>query len=90
MKILRGNAEAIPGGLYDIIIANINRNVLVADAPTYVKHLQPEGILILSGFFTLDESALIDRFAEFDFVPHLRIEDQNWSSLSFNRETQTS
>lgn len=90
MKILRGDASAIPGEFYHVIIANINRNVLVADAPTYVNHLTPDGTLILSGFFTIDEPELIARFAEYGLEPLNRFEDQNWSSLSFVRETQTS
>lgn len=90
MQMLRGDASVIPGKSYDVIIANINRNVLVEDAKSYTDHLSPNGWLILSGFFTIDRSGLIARYAEFGLVPVRQLEDQNWASISFRHETNTS
>ena len=87
MKILRGDASVIPGESYDVIIANINRNVLVEDAKAYTDHLAPNGRLIISGFFTIDVPDLISRYAEFGLNPVRQLEDQNWSSLCLFRET---
>ncbi len=39
---------------YDVIIANINRNILLADIPVYAKNLSKHGVLHLSGFYTED------------------------------------
>lgn len=39
---------------YDIILANINRNVLLSDIPEYASRLKKEGLLLLSGFYTED------------------------------------
>lgn len=48
---------------FDLILANINRNVLEEDIPIYVKKLRPEGELLISGFFTVDEE-LLDKVAQ--------------------------
>ena len=90
MKILRGDAAAIPGEFYDVIFANINRNVLVQDAETYTKHLSPGGTLILSGFFTLDEPDLIERYGALGLHPTRTLEDHNWASITFVHETKSS
>ena len=39
---------------YDVIFANINRNILLADIPAYVKVLKADGRLLLSGFYKED------------------------------------
>jgi ribosomal protein L11 methyltransferase len=50
----QGDAAAIPPEPFDLILANINRNVLLADMPTYAAHLAPGGHLVLSGFLEED------------------------------------
>ena len=57
---LQGNKENIPGDQFDLILANINRNVLLADIPAYVAHLQPAGDLLMSGFF-FDDIPLLEK-----------------------------
>ncbi|MEM9984635.1 MAG: 50S ribosomal protein L11 methyltransferase [Bacteroidota bacterium] len=51
---LQGNKDSIPEGYFDLILANINRNVLLADIPAYSAHLDPSGNLLMSGFFPAD------------------------------------
>lgn len=46
---LLGNGES-----YDLILANINRNVLLSDMASYVADLNPQGILMMSGFYEED------------------------------------
>ena len=53
VEILLGDASAIEGE-FNTIVANIHKNILKADLPTYLQHLSPQGTLILSGFFTED------------------------------------
>lgn len=57
ISIKCGTSEVIVED-YDLIQANINRNVLLHDMPAYGKHLRPGGHLLLSGFFTGDVDAL--------------------------------
>jgi len=52
--VIQGDASSIPSQGYDLIIANISRNVLLADIPVYVRFLNPGGVLLVSGFYTRD------------------------------------
>ncbi|MDR0660167.1 MAG: 50S ribosomal protein L11 methyltransferase [Prevotellaceae bacterium] len=49
-----GNASLLNGSTYDIILANINRNILVQDMAAYIASLSTGGKLIVSGIFTED------------------------------------
>ncbi len=54
-RIICGDALALqPLGTFDLILANITRNVLLADMYHYVKHLRKGGTLVLSGFYQAD------------------------------------
>lgn len=50
--------DTVPEGQYDLILANIHRNVLLANMSTYAEHLTPNGELWLSGFYESDCAAL--------------------------------
>lgn len=78
MPVKLGDVRAI-SEVYDVILANIQRNVLLADIPEYVKHLSEGGSLLVSGFYQDDVPAiesvciahhlhLIDRFTKNDWV----------------------
>jgi ribosomal protein L11 methyltransferase len=43
-----------PDGAYDLILANIHRNILIAQMPAYAEYLKPGGELWLSGFYEED------------------------------------
>lgn len=58
VKVEMGGAELLGNQSFDIIIANINRNILLRDIPHYEKVLNPDGILMLSGFYEEDIPAL--------------------------------
>jgi ribosomal protein L11 methyltransferase len=56
-----GDASLLPHlGKFDIILANINRNVLLSDIRHYVTSLNPAGQIIMSGFYTSDLPLIID------------------------------
>ncbi len=62
IEILSGDSEKLQEfGNFEIIIANINRNILLDDMETYRNHLQKEGRLLLSGFYKEDKSILLDK-----------------------------
>lgn len=56
MRVLLGDASVLEGieEKFDVVIANINRNILVADMSAFCKHLKEGGILVLSGFYEAD------------------------------------
>jgi len=53
-----GDASLLGNEKYDVIFANIHKNILLNDMQTYVDVLQPKGILIMSGFYTQDIPAI--------------------------------
>ncbi|MBO0939435.1 50S ribosomal protein L11 methyltransferase [Fibrella sp. HMF5335] len=55
MRVFQGTIAGVDAAeQFDIILANINRNVLLAEIPTYVRHLKPGGQLLVSGFYETD------------------------------------
>ena len=50
--------DTVPEGQYDLILANIHRNVLLANMSAYAKNLTPNGELWLSGFYESDCAVL--------------------------------
>ncbi|HHG85452.1 MAG TPA: 50S ribosomal protein L11 methyltransferase [Bacteroidetes bacterium] len=85
-EVLQGDAEAIPEGCYDIILANINRNVLLADRDKYIAHLVSGGNLILSGIYNFDEAKLADHYQAGGLQQVLRKERNEWVMLAFEKK----
>lgn len=52
ISVYEGDASLLKDKTYDLIIANINRNILLNDMQQYVDCLNKNGILLLSGFYT--------------------------------------
>jgi ribosomal protein L11 methyltransferase len=53
-----GDASCLSDQQFDIVLANIQRNILLQDMPAYFDVLKPEGMLIMSGFYTTDLAAI--------------------------------
>ncbi|MEZ4686228.1 MAG: 50S ribosomal protein L11 methyltransferase [Bacteroidia bacterium] len=83
MPIMLGDARAIPPEPFDIILANINRNVLLQDVGQYKKALKPEGTLLISGFLSRDLDLIKDTFKEYSLQPGMLIQEGDWLSLEF-------
>ena len=60
---LQGDASLLAGKRYDFVLANINRNILLADMPVYAATLTPGGMLLVSGILEADISAIESRAA---------------------------
>lgn len=54
ITVITGDATLLGVPCYNLILANINRNILLADMQHYVKSLLPEGKLIMSGIYADD------------------------------------
>jgi ribosomal protein L11 methyltransferase len=84
-KVLMGDASVIPDEKFDIILANINRNILIQDIPRYAAALGRHGILLLSGFYGADEAAII-RSAGIQGIKYAgRKSKGSWAAILFNR-----
>ena len=85
IQVQQGEVKDVHGA-YDLILANINRNVLLYDLPHYaVKMRSPGGKLLLSGFYYRDEPLLIKRAADLGFVLSETSHRNGWSCLTFEK-----
>ena len=67
----KGDASSLPTTqTFEIILANINKNVLKKDLPAYFTCLKKDGVLLLSGFFTtdVDELKQLAQTTGFEFI----------------------
>ena len=72
-------------GSFDLILANINKNVLLAEMEQYAKYLKPSGLLLLSGFYTHDIIDLTATASLFGLEERARDERETWASLLLRR-----
>ncbi len=68
-------------GKFDIILANINKNVLLDEMELYRNLLQPEGLLLLSGFYTSDITDLLREANPLGLQEVRRDEKETWAAL---------
>ena len=71
-------------GNFDLVLANINRNILLADMPMFLKKMTPGARLILSGFYTTDCPLLIEKAASLGLTLQKQKEDHDWACLVFS------
>ena len=77
-----GDASVLIRGQYDIILANINRNILLADMASYVRALKPQGgRILLSGFYTADIPMLLEKAASLGLSEVSRRSRDDWALL---------
>ena len=77
-----GDASVLIRGQYDIILANINRNILLADMASYVRALKPQGgRILLSGFYTADIPLLLEKAASLNLSEVSRRLRDDWALL---------
>mgnify|MGYP000055949679 CR=1 FL=1 len=83
ITVLEGDASLLKSKKYDIIIANINRNILLQDMKIYASCLNKNGMLFLSGFYA-DDIPLIQKECEKYMLKfEEKLERNNWVSLKF-------
>lgn len=75
------DARQAPSFAPTLLIANINRNILLADMPRFSSSLQPGGELLLSGFYTQDVPVLLAEAEKHSLHPVLQSQDSNWALL---------
>lgn len=73
-------------GCFDVVLANINRNILLADLPSFRKKMATGARLILSGFYTADNSLLIEKAVSLGLRLLTQKEDKDWACLIFTTE----
>ena len=80
-----GDASLLQRNSYDVLLANINRNILLQDMQTYAGCLRRDGLLFVSGFYVEDMPMLIGAAtaAGLEYVSHDSID--NWGCIKFHK-----
>lgn len=84
ISVYEGDASLLnQGQKYDLIIANINRNILLNDMDAYVNCLNPKGTILFSGFYTEDIPAINEACVNLGLTFQSKLEKNNWVSLKY-------
>ena len=83
IEVLCGDAHVLSHveGIFDVILANINRNILLEDMPRYHDVMARGGVLILSGFYEEDAPLLLKKAEAMGLHEISRKTDNGWCSL---------
>jgi len=86
-EVLPGDAAILNKveGAFDVVTANINRNILMNDMPSFVGKMAAGATLILSGFYTTDTPLLKQRAEHIGLRLVSQEADNNWACLVFRK-----
>jgi ribosomal protein L11 methyltransferase len=86
LDALCGGKEVIPDATFDMILANINRNILLDQIPTYAKVLKAQGSIFFSGFYESPDLQMIKEACEpfgMKYINHKKIGE--WVAACFEK-----
>jgi len=84
IEVKLGDADLLPSEpTYHIVLANINRNILLADMDRYVKSMLPKAYILFSGFFPGDNALISDKATSLGLEMREVNEKDGWSQLTF-------
>ncbi|MBQ5829816.1 MAG: 50S ribosomal protein L11 methyltransferase [Alistipes sp.] len=85
ISVLLGTVEVVEGRKYDMVLANINRNIILNDIDRYVEALNDGGKLLLSGFLVEDIADITTSASERGLCPIAQSEEEGWVCLVFKK-----
>ncbi|MFV0375800.1 MAG: 50S ribosomal protein L11 methyltransferase [Mangrovibacterium sp.] len=85
MEAFIGDASLLGNKTYDLILANIQRNIILADMEKYLSVLKDDGILIVSGFYQNDLEDILGKASELFLRKLIIKEKNNWVAVSFEK-----
>lgn len=83
IEVLLGDSSLLGGKKFDIILANINRNILLNNIPAYRKSLNVGGMLIMSGFYSEDLPLIETKADETGLQIASKHIENNWTAACF-------
>ena len=83
ISVYEGDASLLKDKKYDVIIANINRNILLNDMNTYASCLDENGVILLSGFYKEDIPVIDTEVSKYGLKLDKQIERNNWVALKY-------
>lgn len=85
LDISQGTADNLGSENFDVILANINRNILISDIPTYVKVLNSGGKLLLSGLCFFDVDDILEVCKAENLTLEKQMQREEWVSLLLSK-----
>ena len=85
IAVYEGDSSSLINQKYDVIIANINRNILLMDMKIYTNCLNKGGVLLLSGFYQEDIPIIDAKVSKYNLKLETFIERNNWVALKYNK-----
>ncbi|MCG1035934.1 50S ribosomal protein L11 methyltransferase [Polaribacter sargassicola] len=86
ISVYEGDSSLLNNKKYDVIIANINRNILLMDMEVYTNCLNKNGILLLSGFYKEDISIIDEEVSKYNLKLETFIERNNWVAVKYSKK----
>ncbi|WP_428667536.1 50S ribosomal protein L11 methyltransferase [Runella sp.] len=85
IHVFQGTIADCPLATYDIVLANINRNILLQEIPTYVEFLANGGTLMVSGFYEFDIADIVQKAEEVNLRLITQKTLNQWAVLRFEK-----
>ena len=88
MEVFHGDAHVLShvSGVFDVVLANINRNILLNDMPAYLEIMNAGSVLIISGFYEEDVKLLDEKANSLGLVKTSQKTDNHWCCLTFIKQ----
>lgn len=88
IEVFHGDAHVLShvSGVFDVVLANINRNILLNDMPTYLEIMNAGSVLIISGFYEEDVKLLDEKANSLGLVKTSQKTDSHWCCLTFIKQ----
>lgn len=86
VDILKGQIDIVEDRDFDIILANINKNVLLDQVSQYSARLKPGGHLLLSGFYEEDVKDLVEECEKHGLLKESETNREKWAMLAFIKQ----
>jgi ribosomal protein L11 methyltransferase len=83
VQVACGDASLLQLSSYDVLLANIHRNIILEDLPTYSRSLRRGGHLLLSGFYDADAAAISAAAVSVGLTPAGSSSSEGWACLEF-------
>lgn len=86
VNIYQGTIRNLPPFQYDIILANINRNVILDTFDDIVERTKPGGVMLTSGYYAQDAGLIIDKASTYGLTKTSQKEKDNWQCIAFQKK----
>jgi ribosomal protein L11 methyltransferase len=85
LTALKGDAELLKNEIFDIILANIQKNIILQDLEKYASVLAGNGIILVSGFYRDDLEAIVGKASELFLQKGMIREKNNWVACALKK-----